>query len=342
VATFLQQKGYATAVFGKWHLGVDWPRTGPNEADVDLSKPIGGGPLAHGFERFFGISVSLDMPPYVWLDQDRVVTVPTRRVDDSPPPQFWNGRPISSDFEMHSVEPRLIDAAAQYLVERAMDPGHRPFFLYLPLAAPHTPIVPTAEFVGRTRTTEYGDFVTQVDADVGWLLDVLDEQGLTDTTIVIVTSDSGFSPAADLPALQRLHHDPSAGFRGSKTDFYEGGHRVPFIVRWPGSTPAGGRCDALICHADLMATCAALFGDTLPDDAAEDSISMLPLLRGEQRGARSSSHREATTDGRGRRKPQPYALRRDASCGLREPNRVSDGGPGARHAHNGWGGIRER
>ena len=288
VAEFLRDQGYTTAVFGKWHLGVDWHRTGPNEADVDFSQPFAGGPLAHGFDRFFGISASLDMPPYVWLEQDRVMTVPTGQIGDSPKPKFWSAGPISADFSMEAVETTLIDTATAYLAERAAAPDHQPFFLYLPLAAPHTPIVPTPEFVGRTRTTEYGDFVAQVDADVGRLLDVLDSTGLAKDTIVVFTSDNGFSPAANLPALVALGHDPSAGSRGYKTDLYEGGHRVPFIVRWPGRAPAGGRSDAILCQADLLATCADLLGVSLPADAGEDSVSMLPLLRGAKNGIRDA------------------------------------------------------
>ena len=288
VASLLKSKGYTTAVFGKWHLGVDWKTTGPNEGDVDFSQPFGGGPLAHGFDRFRGISASLDMPPYVWLEQDRVVTMPTGTIEDSPKPKFWRGGPISEDFTMEGVEPRLIDTAAEYLAERAAAPARQPFFLYVPLAAPHTPIVPTADFIGRTKTTEYGDFVAQVDADVGRLLDVLESTGLAKDTIVIFTADNGFAPAANLPALRALGHDPSVGLRGYKTDLFEGGHRIPFIVRWPGRTPAGGRSDALVAQADLLATCADLLGATLPADAAEDSISMLPLLRGEKQGNRDS------------------------------------------------------
>jgi len=304
VAEFLQSQGYTTAVFGKWHLGVDWKRTGPNEGDVDFSEPFGGGPLAHGFDRFLGISASLDMPPYVWLAQDRVLTVPTGQIEDSPKPKYWRGGPISSDFTMEGVEPTLIDTAATYLAERAAAPDRQPFFLYVPLAAPHTPIVPTAEFIGRTKTTEYGDFVAQVDADVGRLLDVLDSTGLAKDTIVIFSADNGFAPAANLPALRALGHDPSLGLRGYKSDLFEGGNRVPFIVRWPGQTPAGDRSDALVCQADLLATCADLFGVTLPADAAEDSFSMLPLLRGEKQGSRdgcivhSSEGRFAIRQGR--------------------------------------------
>ena len=288
VADFLRNRGYTTAVFGKWHLGVDWPRTGPNEEDVDLSQPFGGGPLAHGFDRFLGISASLDMPPYVWLAQDRIVTLPTGQIADSPLPKYFRGGPISPDFTMEGVEPTLIDTAAEYLTERAAATDGKPFFLYLPLAAPHTPIVPVQEFVGRTQSTDYGDFVAQVDADVGRLLDVLERTGLAPNTLVVFSSDNGFSPAANLPALEALGHDPSAGLRGYKTDLYEGGHRVPLVVRWPGQTPAGSRSDQLVCHADLLATCADLLDATLPADAAEDSFSMLPLLRGQAEGTRKS------------------------------------------------------
>ena len=154
------------------------------------------------------------------------MTVPTGQINDSPKPKFWRGGPISADFTMDGVDPKLIDTAAQYLTEQVAAPDRRPFFLYVPLAAPHTPIVPTAEFIGCTHTTEYGDFVAQVDADVGRLLDVLDSTGLADNTIVVFTADNGFAPAANLPALLALGHDPSAGLRGYKSDLYEGGNRV--------------------------------------------------------------------------------------------------------------------
>jgi len=278
VAELLRQHGYTTAVFGKWHLGVGWDRSGPQPEDIDFTRPFHGGPLAHGFERFFGIAASLDMPPYVWLAQDRAASVPTGHVQSSRAPRLWRAGPISDDFKMEEVQTRLVDEAAAYVEQRAQARDGRPFFLYLPLAAPHTPLLPTAAFEGSTRTTLYGDFVAQVDADIGRLLDALDRTGLADDTLVIVTADNGFAPAAGLAELEPFHHDPSGGRRGYKSDLYEGGHRVPFIVRWPGHVPAGSRTSALVSQADLLATCAELVGATLPEDAGEDSISLLPLL----------------------------------------------------------------
>ena len=280
VPAFLRAHGYATAMLGKWHLGLEWARKGPNPEDVDFAKPFGRGPTAHGFDRFFGISASLDMPPYVWLENDRAVSLPTGTIEDSPTPKLWRAGVISRDFRLEEVQPRLTEKAIAYLTERAASRDDKPFFLYVALAAPHTPILPTREFDGKTQTTPYGDFVVQVDADIGKIVAALDANGLATNTLVIVTSDNGFAPAANVPDLKPFKHDSSAGLRGVKSDLFEGGHRMPFIVRWPAVTPAGTRCAETIGQFDLLATCADLLGTKLPADAGEDSVSFLPLLRG--------------------------------------------------------------
>jgi len=276
---FLRAQGYATAMFGKWHLGLDWAKTGPNPEEVDYGKPLGGGPTAHGFDRFFGISASLDMPPYVWIENDRVTAPPNRRVEDNPAPQLWRAGPIGADFQMIDVQPRLKEQTVSYLAERAAARDGRPFFVYLALAAPHTPTLPTPAFAGSTPTP-YGDFVRQIDADLGAILDALDRHRLAQNTLVIFTTDNGYAPAGDIPRHRNLGHDSTGGYRGSKSDSFEGGHRVPFIVRWPGVTPAGSRCGDVVGHLDVFATCAELLGAALPAGAAEDSSSLLALLRG--------------------------------------------------------------
>lgn len=277
---FLRAQGYATAMFGKWHLGLDFAKSGSRAEDVDYLKPFGGGPTAHGFDRFFGISASLDMPPYVWLRGDRVTSPPAGEVLDSPAPKLWRAGPIGGDFKMEEVQPRLIEETVAYLGERAAARDGRPFFVYLALAAPHTPTLPTKAFAGKTPTL-YGDFVLQIDADVGKLLATLEKTGLAKNTLVIFTSDNGFAPAADIPPHRDFGHDPSAGMRGVKSDAFEGGHHVPFIARWPGVTPVGGRCPDVIGQLDLFATFAELLGAPVPGNMAEDSSSMLALLRGQ-------------------------------------------------------------
>ncbi|HTO03476.1 MAG TPA: sulfatase-like hydrolase/transferase [Opitutus sp.] len=166
------------------------------------------------------------------------------------------------------------------MAERKRASNEQPFFLYLALAGPHTPVVPTPEFEGKSRTTAYGDFVTQIDADVGRILAALEQSGLAENTIVVFTSDNGFAPPGGLEALRQLGHDPSGGLRGFKSDLFEGGHRVPFIVRWPAAKRAGVKSSALIGQLDLFATCAEILGVGLPTDAAEDSVSFLSELRG--------------------------------------------------------------
>ncbi len=276
---FLRAQGYATAMFGKWHLGLDFAKAGAKPENIDYTKPFGGGPLAHGFDRFFGISASLDMPPYVWLENDRVTQPPAGTVGNSPAPKLWRTGPIGGDFRMEDVQPKLTEKTIAFLGERAAARDGKPFFVYLAFAAPHTPTLPTEKFAGRTPTP-YGDFVLQIDADVGAILAALERHGLAKDTIVIFTTDNGYAPAGNIPRLQNFGHDSSAGFRGTKSDAFEGGHRVPFVVRWPGVTPAGAQSAEVVGHLDVFATMAEVLGTKLPDDAAEDSVSMLALWRG--------------------------------------------------------------
>ncbi len=296
VSAFLQHQGYHTACIGKWHLGFDWPRKtntppftdgiekGEDGWRVDFSKPIVRGPNAFGFDYFFGLAGSLDMIPYSFIENDRITQIPT--VDKAFPMMLGrtNGAtrrgPAAEDFEAIDVLPALTHRAVAYIDERASTPDSSPFFLYLPLNAPHTPIAPSKEWQGKSGLNPYADFVMETDASVGALLDALDRTGMADNTLVLFASDNGCSPEARFDELLRRGHNPSAQFRGTKADIFDGGHRVPFLVRWPGRVKTGTTSDQLICLNDLFATCADFLGVKLPDNAAEDSVSILPALEG--------------------------------------------------------------
>lgn len=297
VAQMLKDRGYHTACMGKWHIGMDWPlkpgaqpfgdgiESGAAGWNADFSQPITNGPNALGFDYFFGIGGSLDMVPYAFIENDRVTAQPT--VDKSFPMMF--GReggqtrkgPAAEDFEAVAVLPELTRRAVEYIGQRAAAATRQPFFLYLPLTSPLTAIVPTPEWQGRSGLNPYADFVMQTDAAVGAVLDALDRAGVAEGTLVVFTSDNGCSPEVKFPELEAKGHFPSAQFRGTKADIFEGGHRVPFIVRWPGRVKAGESSDQLVCLNDFMATAAEITGgEKLPDNAAEDSVSLLPALLG--------------------------------------------------------------
>ena len=292
VPELLRRHGYATAAIGKWHLGLAFSRR-PDGAgrleDVDFSAPISWGPNQAGFDYFFGISASLDMPPYCFIENNRVVERPVERVDGSPRPAFHRAGPIAPGFTFEGVMPRLTQAALAYVEQRRRSPD-QPFFLYFATTSPHTPHVPNRAFQGQSRAGIYGDFVVEWDAAVGAVLDALDRDGLAEQTLVIVTSDNG----ADLHGGQPEHgHDSNGPWRGQKADIWDGGHRIPFIVRWPGVVPEGATCEQPICLTDLLATCADLLGADVPDGAAPDSASILPALRGERLGRDDPPLREA-------------------------------------------------
>ncbi len=299
VAAFLRQQGYHTAALGKWHLGMDWaPRAGkpaPEQNDieksnqvwsVDFSKLIARGPNSFGFEYYFGISASLDMVPYTFIENDRVAVLPS--IDRSFP--MTEGRsggqtrrgPAAAGFEAGEVLPTLARRAVEYVARQAAPArAGQPFFLYLALASPHTPIAPTAPWRGKSGLSPYADFVMETDDAVGLVLEALARQGLETNTFVFFTSDNGCSPAANIVELQAAGHQPNGPWRGHKADIWEGGHRVPLIARWPGRVPEGAVCDRLVSLVDVMATCADLLGATLPENAAEDSCSFLPSLLGQ-------------------------------------------------------------
>ena len=283
VAGLLKANGYHTAGIGKWHLGMDLPTTDGKEAagdgsNVDFAAPIANSPLAVGFDYYYGISASLDMPPYVYVHNDRFVSVPTATRT------YIRKGLATEDFQAVDVLPAITAKAVEYIDRRAAAEADKPFFLYMPLNAPHTPIAPTKEFQGASGLNAYGDFVMQVDDTVGQVLAALDRHGLAENTLVIMTSDNGCSPQANFPELAAKGHHPSYVFRGYKADIFEGGHRIPFIARWPGHVKPGTTRDQTICLTDLLATCAAIVGATLPDAAGEDSVNLLPVLTGADDG----------------------------------------------------------
>jgi arylsulfatase A-like enzyme len=284
VPAMLRGKGYHTACIGKWHLGMDWPQKGDAPVkengpgwDVDYTRRIARGPNAAGFDWYFGISASLDMPPFLWIENDHTVGAATVEK------QWLRKGAAHADFEAINVLPTLTRKAVEYIGKRA-EPARSgtPFFLYLALTSPHTPILPTKEWQGKSGLNGYGDFVMQTDAAVGEVLAALDKHRLADNTLVIVTSDNGCSPAAGIPELERKGHYPSFEFRGAKADIWDGGHHIPFIARWPGTVAPGSRCDLLLCLTDFMATFADIVGAKLPANAGEDSVSFLSALEGKK------------------------------------------------------------
>jgi arylsulfatase A-like enzyme len=289
VASFLKSRGYVTGCVGKWHLGWTWPTRGNAPEDVDYTQPIADGPCSVGFDEFFGIAASLDMPPYVYVEDDRPTAVPDRVVPAGEGKAFWREGPVAPDFRHADVLPTLTGKAVDFIDRHAASDS--PFFLYLPLPAPHTPILPADEYRGRSGTNEYGDFCLHVDGVVGQITAALERAGVADDTIVIFAADNGCSPMVDFDELAGFGHHPSYVFRGHKADIYEGGHRIPLIVRWPDRIRPGRTEDETVCLVDLLATCADVLGVPLRDDAGEDSVSNLPLWDGE---TLDRSLREAT------------------------------------------------
>ena len=256
IAGFLKENGYKTAGFGKWHLGWDWAAgnikysgldndeelgTATFDAEsykVDFSKKVENGPTTLGFDYFFGFCGSLDMAPYVWLENNKPTMVPTKETVDKGNQTWWRKGPTSDDFIHEQVLPEITKKTVTFINENAN--GDKPFFIYMPLSAPHTPILPTKQFQGKSGLDNpYGDFVIMVDWGVGEVKKALVEQGIADNTILIFTSDNGCSPQANFEQLETKGHDPSYLFRGHKADIYEGGHHVPYVVSWPAKVKPG-------------------------------------------------------------------------------------------------------
>ncbi|MBN8829986.1 MAG: arylsulfatase, partial [Sphingomonadales bacterium] len=248
----LRNAGYFTAGVGKWHLGL-----GEGEA-ADYAKPLRPGPNDHGFDYYFGIPSSLDFPPYLYFENDRVVEAPTSHTAGSNEPRgvFWRPGPIAPAFRMEEVVPTLTDRAVR--IVRDASARSEPFFLYFPLPSPHTPWVPLPEYRGRSGAGDYGDYVVETDTMIGKLLDEIDARGIAEETIVIVTSDNGadWKPEDDA----RFAHRANASWRGEKADAWEAGHRIPFVVRWPGRVQPGSTSAETGSLTDIMATLAGALG----------------------------------------------------------------------------------
>lgn len=261
VAGFLKEQGYATAAIGKWHLDFEYlnPETGEAYTQKQHKTPpvgakIPDGPTHRGFDYYHGFHHARNMEAVI-----------------------ENGEVIEHD-DVINMLPRLTQKAVEYVESRAGEA--QPFFLYLPLGSPHTPIVPSPEWEGRSGVGKYGDFVMQTDNVVGEVTTALKKHGFADNTMLIFTSDNGCSKAAGIPQLAAKGHIVSAHLRGSKADIWDGGHRIPFIVRWPGMVPAGSTSDQLICLTDLFATSAEIMTANVPNGTCEDSVSFLPALLG--------------------------------------------------------------
>ncbi len=296
VASLLKQNGYRTAGVGKWHLGLDWatkqkPEDNPmlessnfdkpEGLEVDFSKPVENGPTTVGFDYFYGIPASLDMAPYVYVENDRTTELADARTEGiRDGGVFWRAGEKSPSFEFIDVLPHLTNKAVGFIDEHAASSSDQPFFLYFALPAPHTPWMPTPEVEGKSGAGKYGDFVVLVDQMIGRVMDALDRNDISENTLLIVTSDNGSDWKPEY-IEQFGHYSNHEMLRGRKRDTWEGGHRIPFLARWPGKVQGGATTDETVCLVDLTATAADIVGKPLPAGAAEDSYSILPVLLGE-------------------------------------------------------------
>lgn len=293
VASLLKSKGYHTAMFGKWHLNMEFPGTKGNR---DWSQPIEDGPNAHGFDHFFGIPASMNYGVLTFIDNTRVTEAPAMWTHKKQMPELntfrfmppYDDRPqdngdieIAASFRDDICLEVCTRKTVEYLSKYAQGPNaDKPFFVYLALNSPHLPHCASADFVGKSGVGAYGDFMLETDYRVGQVLTALDDLGLAENTLVFFSSDNG-AENGYAQRQQEYQHASNGQFKGGKRDIYEGGHRVPFVMRWPAVIEPGRTCDEPVCQVDLLATCADIVGATLPDNAAEDSFSLLPALRGD-------------------------------------------------------------
>jgi len=316
IAELARQQGYRTACFGKWHLGHDWPiepelkplftgfggqAGGGGQVTEQISaahrqawqaafsQRIPGGPITRGFDEYFGTDVP-NWPPYCFIEGDRTVGIPDRLL---PAKDFIRNQaslqgPALENWSLQAVLPALAERAERFI--RQQSAAKQPFLLYLPLTTPHTPLAVNEPWRGSSGlNSDYADLVMETDAVVGRVLDALDQAGLTNETLVLFTSDNGCASYIGVPPLEAQGHFPSGPWRDYKASVFEGGHRVPFVVRWPQVVSAGKVCSQLVQQADVMATLADIFKVTLPANAGEDSFSLLPLLQGSNAPVRTQA-----------------------------------------------------
>ena len=290
VGKLLQKHGYTTACIGKWHLGQTYATTdgkpalgGVNNAlsNVDFTQPVADGPITRGFDHYFGTIVP-NYPPYCVIEDNHTLGIPSQRAEGG---LFNIPGPMVPNWKLVDILPELTRHAVTWVEETAKT--KKPFFLYFPLTSPHYPVVPAPDFIGKSGAGEYGDFVHQTDWTVGQVLDALQRCGAADDTLVIFTSDNGAEVTGEVKPgvydrVQQYAHRSSGDLRGAKRDAWEGGHRVPFIARWPGKIPAATESDQTMCHVDFIATVAAILEAQLPENAAEDSVNVLPVLLGKK------------------------------------------------------------
>ncbi|MCG8509663.1 MAG: arylsulfatase, partial [Rhodospirillales bacterium] len=297
LSEMLKEQGYSTAIFGKWHVGVtafdkDGDPINKNGLEpvkrIDYSRPIKGGPIDHGFDYFYGTAACPTTDwLYAYIEQDRIPVPPTQRINKGKLPKHaWANdcRPglIAPNFDMEEVDLVFLEKSRQFVQDHVKKTPNRPFFLFHSMQAVHLPSFPAEQFKGKTDSGPHGDFIYQMDWIVGELMKTLEELGVADNTLVIFCSDNG-PEVPTVKAMRRDHdHDGARPWRGVKRDNWEGGHRTPFIVHWPGKVEAGTTSDQMLSLTDIFATVAAIVDHDLPNDAAEDSYNMLPVFLGKQ------------------------------------------------------------
>lgn len=294
VASLLKDAGYVTACIGKWHLGLDWYRNGESpgpmrswehDPTVDFSRPLTAGPHTVGFDYSLVIPASLDIPPYCYIENGRVIEPEMRHVDESPRPAFWRAGPTSHGLEHETSLLEFTRRSEQFIADHCRDKPDQPFFLYIPLPSPHTPHVPRKPFQGASACGNYGDYVVEHDWSIGQIVAAIERAGVADDTLFVITSDNGAHVRGsygneDFDYEKHYGHRSNHIYRGQKSDAWDGGHRVPFIAKWPGVIEPGSRCDTTLCLTDLFSTCAEIAGILAPS-GGEDSISMMPLFKGQ-------------------------------------------------------------
>ncbi len=286
MASMLKKAGYATACIGKWHLGWDWDFKEPvtdfegtsveTTNMVNFDKPIKNGPIDIGFDYFYGHSCSLDIPPYVYVENDMPTSNPTEYTQSKDRYGWWRKGITGDDFDHRETLSHFTDKTIDYIESQASEES--PFFVYLPYPAPHTPILPSEEWMGKSGLNPYADYVMMLDNEVGRLMAALEKLGMDENTIVVFSADNACSPAAKIGELHEKGHYPNYIYRGHKADLFEGGHRVPCIVQWKAGIEAGTESHQTMCITDLYATFADIVGVPICDTEAEDSYNFNPVF----------------------------------------------------------------